>query len=102
MDPPSSRETKGVISVVQGFHEEVRPTLGDGSRPVGVCEAHYVAGPPNFQRIGSCDSVSAFRMSTKLRTPEAFCHLRESRHSEHRHLGSQLCDADPAFVWLRS
>ncbi|VDP00896.1 unnamed protein product [Heligmosomoides polygyrus] len=70
MDPPRSRDTKSVISVVQGFHEEVR------SMP-GVCESHYVAGPPNFRRLGPCDSVSDLRTSAKLGTPEAFSHLRE-------------------------
>ncbi|VDP08991.1 unnamed protein product [Heligmosomoides polygyrus] len=91
MDPPRSRDTKSVISVVQGFHEEVRPThwwaswcsfdiprnpVCDGSRPAGVCESHYVAGPPNFRRLGPCDSVSDLRTSAKLGTPEAFTHLR--------------------------
>ncbi|VDP62337.1 unnamed protein product [Heligmosomoides polygyrus] len=73
MDPPRSRDTKSIIAVVQGFHEEVRPThwlaswcshdiprnpVGNGSRPAGVCEAHYVAGPPNFRQFGPRDSVS--------------------------------------------
>ncbi|VDO87897.1 unnamed protein product [Heligmosomoides polygyrus] len=67
MDPPRSRDTKSVISVARGLHEEVRLTrwwapwcfvdilrnpVGDGSRPAGVCELHYVAGPPNFRRLG--------------------------------------------------
>ncbi|VDP06501.1 unnamed protein product [Heligmosomoides polygyrus] len=85
MDPPRSRDTKSVISVVQGFNEEVRPTrcwaswcsfdiprnpVGDGSRPAGVCEAHYEAGPPNFRQLGPRDSVSDPRTSAKPGTPE--------------------------------
>ncbi|VDO64478.1 unnamed protein product [Heligmosomoides polygyrus] len=103
MDPPRSRDTKSVISVVQGFNEEVRPTrwwasrcssdiprnpVGDGSRLAAVCEAHYVAGPPNFRQLGPRDSVSDLRTSAKLGTPEAFSHLHESCHSEHRPLDS--------------
>ncbi|VDO19093.1 unnamed protein product [Heligmosomoides polygyrus] len=87
MDPPRSRDTKSVILVVQGFHEEVRPTrwwaswcsldiprnpVGDCSRPAGVCEAHYVAGPPNFRQLGPRDSVFDLRASAKLGTPEFF------------------------------
>ncbi|VDO68132.1 unnamed protein product [Heligmosomoides polygyrus] len=64
-------------------------------------EAHYVAGPPNFRRLGPCDSVSDLRTSAKLGTPEAFLHLRESCHSEHRrhreaiHLAK---DSAPAYT----
>ncbi|VDP37198.1 unnamed protein product [Heligmosomoides polygyrus] len=80
MDPPCSRDTKSVTSVVQGFHEEVQPMrwwaswcsldipqnpIGDGSRPAGVCEAHYVADPPNFRQLGPRDSVSDHRTSAK-------------------------------------
>ncbi|VDO68493.1 unnamed protein product [Heligmosomoides polygyrus] len=69
MDPPRSRDTKSAISVIQGFHEEVRPTPG-------VCESYYVAGPPNFRQLGPRDRVSDLRTSAKLGTPEAFSHLR--------------------------
>ncbi|VDP07620.1 unnamed protein product [Heligmosomoides polygyrus] len=115
MDSPRSRDTKRVISVVQDFHEEVRPTrwwaswcsidiprnpVGDGFRPAGVCESHYVVGPPNFRRLGPCESVSDLRTSAKLETPEAFSHLRESCHSEHRPLDSTLRDADRVFILL--
>ncbi|VDP06825.1 unnamed protein product [Heligmosomoides polygyrus] len=115
MDPPRTRDTKSVISVVQGFLEEGRPTrwwasrcsldiprnpVSNGSRPAGVCEAHYVAGPPNFRQLGPRDSVSDLRTSAKLGTPEAFSHLRESCHSEHRPLDSTLRDADRVFILL--
>ncbi|VDP15905.1 unnamed protein product [Heligmosomoides polygyrus] len=112
MDPPRSRDMKSVISVVQGFHEEVRPTrwwaswcsldiqrkpVGDGSRPAGVFEAPYVAGPPNFRQLGPRSDI---RTSAKLGTPEAFSHLHESCHSEHRSLDSALRDADRVFILL--
>ncbi|VDP09913.1 unnamed protein product [Heligmosomoides polygyrus] len=112
---PRSRDTKSVIAVVQGFHEEVRPTrwwaswcsldilrnpVGDGSRSAGVCESHYGAGPPNFRQLDPRDSVSDLRTSAKLGTPEAFSHLRESCHSEHRPLDSTLRDGDRVFILL--
>ncbi|VDP04724.1 unnamed protein product [Heligmosomoides polygyrus] len=74
--------------------------VGDGSRPAGACEAHYVAGPPNFRQLGPCDRVSDLRTSAKLGTPEAFSHLRESCHSEHRPLDSTLRDADRVLILL--
>ncbi|VDO79703.1 unnamed protein product [Heligmosomoides polygyrus] len=99
----------------KGFHEEVRPTrwwaswcshdiprnpVGDGSRPAGVCEAHYVAGLPNFRQLGPRDSVSDLRTSAKLGTPEAFSHWRDSCHCKHRPLESTLRDADRVFILL--
>ncbi|VDO20122.1 unnamed protein product [Heligmosomoides polygyrus] len=113
MDPPGPRDTKSVTSFGQGFHEEVRPTcwwaswcsfdiqrnqIGDGSRSLAVCEAHYVVGSPNFRRLVPCDSVFDPRTSTKLGTPEAFSQLHESCHSVHSPLDSTLRDADRVFV----
>ncbi|VDO62492.1 unnamed protein product [Heligmosomoides polygyrus] len=112
MDPPRSRDTKGVISVVQGFHEEVRPTrwwafwcsldiprnpVGNGSRPVGICEAHYVAGPLIFDNLAHATTSLIFerRRSSELRR-----HLRESYHSEHHPLDSSLSDAGRVFILL--
>ncbi|VDP09737.1 unnamed protein product [Heligmosomoides polygyrus] len=51
-------------------------TKKSDQRVAGVCEAHYVAGPPNFRQLGPRDSVSDLRTSAKLGTPEAFSHLR--------------------------
>ncbi|VDO98259.1 unnamed protein product [Heligmosomoides polygyrus] len=81
MDPPRSKDPKSVISVVQGFHEEVRARhwweswcsldiqrnpVGDGSRPTGVCEVHYVASPLYFRRLGPCEKMLKPAIPPKL------------------------------------
>ncbi|VDP43704.1 unnamed protein product [Heligmosomoides polygyrus] len=103
MDPPRSRDTNSVISVVQGFHEEVRPTQTPAGRWLsssGCLRIALVACPPNLRRLGPCDNISDLRTSAKLGTPEAFSHLREWCHSEHRPLDSTLRDANCVFILL--
>ncbi|VDO78951.1 unnamed protein product [Heligmosomoides polygyrus] len=45
-----------------------RNPFGDGSRPADVC-LHYLAGPPNFLRIGPCDSALIFEHRRSRVTP---------------------------------
>ncbi|VDO96503.1 unnamed protein product [Heligmosomoides polygyrus] len=111
MDHSRSRDTKGVISVVQGFHEEVRPTLG-GRANVLLTSRGIQSGTSLVQRVSakritwpvylifddSAHVISDHRTSTKFGTPEAFSHLRESSRSEHSPLHSTLRETDRVLI----